>query len=50
MELASRRTLETLSPSPANALEVYARLRDATRIDVELERGGSSIRKSYSIR
>jgi general secretion pathway protein C len=36
--------------SPANALEVYARLRDATRIDVELERGSSSIRKSYSIR
>jgi len=36
--------------SPANALEVYARLRDASRIDVELDRGGSSIRKSYSIR
>lgn len=36
--------------SPANALEVYSRLRDASRIDVELERAGSSIRKSYSIR
>jgi general secretion pathway protein C len=36
--------------SAANALEVYSRLQGASRIDVELERGGSSIRKSYSIR
>lgn len=36
--------------TPANALEAYTRLRDANRIDVDLERNGSSIRKSYSVR
>ena len=36
--------------SPANALEVYARLRDASRIDVEIDRGGSSLRRTYSVR
>lgn len=36
--------------TPENALEVYARLKDANRIEVELVRDGSSIRKSYSIR
>jgi general secretion pathway protein C len=36
--------------TPANALEAYTRLRDASRIDVDLERNGSSIRKSYSVR
>ena len=36
--------------SAANALEVYARLRDANRIDVELERESSSIHKTYSVR
>jgi general secretion pathway protein C len=36
--------------TPENALEAYVRLRDANRIDIELERDGSSIRKSYSVR
>lgn len=36
--------------SPENALEAYTRLRDANRIDVDLDRNGSSIRKSYSVR
>jgi general secretion pathway protein C len=36
--------------TPANALEVYQRLRDTSQIEVELERNGSSIRKSYAIR
>jgi general secretion pathway protein C len=36
--------------SPANALEVYQRLREASQVEVELERDGSRIRKSYSIR
>jgi general secretion pathway protein C len=33
-----------------NAFEAYTRLRSANRIDVDLERNGSSIRKSYSVR
>jgi len=33
-----------------NALEVYTRLRSANRIDVELERNGSSIQRSYTVR
>jgi len=36
--------------TPANALEAYTRLKDTNRIDVDLERNGSSIRRSYSVR
>jgi general secretion pathway protein C len=36
--------------TPANVLEVYLRLRETSQIEVELERNGSSIRKSYTIR
>ena len=35
--------------SPDKALEIYQKLRDANRIEVELERRGETIRKSYSI-
>ena len=35
--------------SPDKALEVYQKLRDANRIEVEIERRGETIRKSYSI-
>ena len=36
--------------TPANALEVYLRLRETSQIEVDLERNGSSIRKSVTIR
>jgi general secretion pathway protein C len=35
--------------SPDKALEIYQKLRDANRIEIELERRGESVRKSYSI-
>jgi general secretion pathway protein C len=35
--------------SPDKALEVYQKLRDANRIEVELERRGDTVKKSYSI-
>lgn len=36
--------------TPENALEAYARLRDANQVEVVLERNGSAIQGSYSIR
>jgi general secretion pathway protein C len=36
--------------SAANALEAYTRLQGAGRIDLEIDRRGSSIRRTYSIR
>jgi general secretion pathway protein C len=36
--------------TPENALEAYTRLRDANQVEIELERNGSAIRKSYSVR
>ena len=36
--------------SPEKALEVYAKLKEASRIEIELERNGSSIHKNYTIR
>jgi general secretion pathway protein C len=36
--------------SPEKALEVYAKLKEASRIEIELERNGSSVRKNYTIR
>jgi general secretion pathway protein C len=35
--------------SPDKALEIYQKLRDANRIEIEIERRGETIRKSYSI-
>ena len=35
--------------SPDKALEIYQKLKDSTRIDIELERRGETIRKQYSI-
>jgi general secretion pathway protein C len=35
--------------SPDKALEIYQKLRDASRIEIELERRGESLRKTYSI-
>jgi general secretion pathway protein C len=36
--------------SPEKALEIYSKLKDANRVDIELERNGASMRKTYSIR
>jgi general secretion pathway protein C len=36
--------------SPEKALEVYTKLKDATRIDIEVDRNGTSVRKTYNVR
>jgi len=35
--------------SPDKALEIYSKLRDANRIEIEIERRGETLRNSYSI-
>jgi general secretion pathway protein C len=36
--------------SPEKALEIYTKLKDASRIDVEIDRNGTPVRKTYNIR
>ncbi|MHB8874186.1 MAG: type II secretion system protein GspC [Myxococcaceae bacterium] len=36
--------------SPEKALEIYSKLKEASRIDIELERNGSTVRKTYNVR
>ena len=36
--------------SPEKALEIYGKLKEASRVDIEIERNGTSMRKTYSIR
>jgi len=36
--------------SPEKALEVYSKMKDASRIEIEIERNGAPIRKSYNVR
>lgn len=36
--------------SPEKALEVYSKLKEASRIDIEVERNGASVRKTYNVR
>ena len=36
--------------SPEKALEVYTKLKDTNRIDIELDRNGSTLRKTYNVR
>lgn len=36
--------------SPEKALEVYSKLKEANRVDIEIERNGSTIRSTYSIK
>jgi general secretion pathway protein C len=36
--------------SPEKALEVYSKLKESSRIDIEIERNGSVIRNTYNIR
>ena len=35
--------------SPEKALELYSKLRDSSRIDIEIERNGSPLKKTYNI-
>jgi general secretion pathway protein C len=36
--------------SPEKALEVYSKLKESSRIDIEIERNGSVLRNTYNIR
>lgn len=36
--------------SPEKALEIYSKLKDSARIDIEVERNGAAIRKTYNVR
>ncbi len=36
--------------SPDKALEVYSKLKEAGRIEIEVDRNGSSVRKTYNVR
>ena len=36
--------------SPEKALEVYSKLKESARIDIEIERNGSNVRKTYNVR
>lgn len=36
--------------SPEKALEVYSKLKEAGRIDIEVERNGATVRKTYNVR
>jgi general secretion pathway protein C len=36
--------------SPEKALEIYSKLKEASRIDIEVERNGAAVRKTYNVR
>jgi general secretion pathway protein C len=36
--------------SPEKALEIYSKLKEANRVDIEIERNGAPVRKTYNIR
>ena len=36
--------------SPEKALEIYSKLKEASRIDIEIERNGAAVRKTYNVR
>jgi general secretion pathway protein C len=36
--------------SPEKALEIYSKLKEANRIDIEVDRNGASVRKTYNVR
>lgn len=36
--------------SPEKALEVYSKLKEASRIEIEIERNGAPVRKTYNVR
>ncbi len=36
--------------SPEKALEIYGKLKESARIDIEVERNGASVRKTYNVK
>ncbi len=36
--------------SPEKALEVYSKLKESSRIDIEVERNGAAVRKTYNVK
>jgi general secretion pathway protein C len=36
--------------SPEKALEIYSKLKEASRIDIEVERNGAVLQKTYNVR
>lgn len=36
--------------SPEKALEIYSKLKESSRIDIEVERNGASVRKTYQVK
>jgi len=36
--------------SPEKALEIYSKLKEAARIDIEVERNGAAVKKTYNVR
>lgn len=36
--------------SPEKALEIYSKLKESARIDIEVERNGAAVRKTYNVR
>lgn len=36
--------------SPEKALEIYSKLKESSRIDIEVERNGASVNKTYNVR
>jgi general secretion pathway protein C len=36
--------------SPEKALEIYSKLKESSRIDIEVERNGASVKKTYNVR
>ncbi len=36
--------------SPDKALEVYTKLKESNRIEIEIDRNGANVRKTYNVR
>ena len=36
--------------SPEKALEIYSKLKESSRIDIEVERNGAAVRKTYNVK
>jgi general secretion pathway protein C len=36
--------------SPEKVLELYSKVKDASRIEIEFDRRGSSVKKTYTVR
>ena len=36
--------------SPEKALEIYSKLKESSRIDIEVDRNGTAVKKTYNVR